>query len=344
MSGDHDDTTSDTESSTQSNNTQSSTQSNNTQTNTQSDPQSDPLNDPVIINHTLNETIVEPNIIITNQQGSDISGNEITHTTFDTTNPDMVAQIDQNLVGKVEPNYDDGVITESDTVLNEIKLYASKIHCSEFQGKGTIDDYNKLFVAASKIANEAKQMELDVDIQGFNEFGRAADELSELFSSFIIKLQNVSIINDITFLRAILEALKKINNLSDVFGRFKETILATTTIKIPKTAHDTKIVLEGVMSELNCAMNYISHFVNPTENVPQNADLSVEDKHIIDRAVDTIDNWNMLCEQGVSIALNNSPDIQYINQTNTELKNKSNILKNATLTLKLKLANYNIRK
>ena len=73
-----------------------------------------------------------------------------------------------------------------------------------------------------------KQMQLDIDIDGFNNLGQAADDLSALFGSFIIKLQTVSIIDDTVFLQAVATALRKIVNLSKVFGCFKDTILATT--------------------------------------------------------------------------------------------------------------------
>ncbi len=59
----------------------------------------------------------------------------------------------------------------------------------------------------SNIATETKQMQLDIDVDGFNEFANTADDLSNLFNSFIIKLQNVNIINDIIFLQSILNVL-----------------------------------------------------------------------------------------------------------------------------------------
>ena len=83
----------------------------------------------------------------------------------------------------------------------------------------------------------------------------------------------------------------------------------TSSIKIPKSAQETNVVLTGVMDELNCAMNYINHFVSP-ETELQSANLSDVDKNIIKKAVQTIDNWKVLCDQGVSIALNNNSDIQ----------------------------------
>jgi len=297
------------------------------------------------VHFTKDETITGIGYTITNQQGTDISGTEITHSIFFTTDAsDSDIQINEDLVEYVDALYDDETGSENGQIVNQIKSYAQKLKCEDFHGKGTIDDYTQLFIAASKIANESKQIELDVDIEGFNEFAQAAEEMSQLFESFIIKLQNVNIINDLSFLRAILAALEKIYNLSEVFGKFKQTILATSTIQIPKSAHDTSVVLKGVMDEISCAMNYINHFVNPTSFVPPDADLSIIEKNIINKAVDTIDHWNVLCETGISIALSNNDDITFINQASNILKTTTQNLKTNTQTLKNKLAAYNITK
>jgi hypothetical protein len=234
------------------------------------------------------------------------------------------------------------IIMKQSITITMINYLQNQIKCNNFNGKGTIDDYAELFNAASKIASESKQMALDIDIEGFNEFATAADDLSALFNSFILKLQNVNIINDTNFLTSILHSLQSIVNLSNTFGKFKETILATTTIQLPKSAHDSKVILQQVANELNCAMKYISYFVDSSNTKPNNADLSADEQSIISSAVNTIDNWNNLCDQGITIALNNNPDIQYINEMNTDLKSKTNILVNATNTLKNKFAFYNI--
>lgn len=291
---------------------------------------------------TLDETIQGTGFVVSNTQGPDASGNEITHTTFTTTDPTVDFQIEEDLTGKVEAYYDDTQESETAQILSTIQTYASKIQCSDFHGKGTIDDYSELFNAAAKIANESKQMQLDVDIDGFNEFASAADDLSNLFTSFIVKLESVSIIDDMNFLRAVADALQKIWKLSEVFGKFKETILATSSIQIPKSAHETKLVLENVMSNVNCAMKYISHFVDASFSAPPEAELSQEEKNIIHSAVNTIDNWNILCEQGVSIAMSSNPDVQYITNASNELKSTTLTLKNATDKLKNKLASYHI--
>ena len=162
-------------------------------------------------------------------------------------------------------------------------------------------------------------MELDVDITGFNDFAQAADDLSELFNGFIIKLQNVNIITDINFLTIISNALRRIVHLSDVFGRFKQTVLSTTAIQLPKSAHETKIVIDGVMEEVNCAMKYIEHFVSPTDLSLSAAALSAEEKNIIAKSVETIDNWNTLCQYGVSIAMSNDVDVISIQHASEEL-------------------------
>jgi hypothetical protein len=295
---------------------------------------------PVNVPRDLDETIVGNGFIVENDQTVD-NGNVTTHTTFDTTAETSDIQIDMDLSANVVSYYDNTGETQTAQLLGEIELYAGKIQCSDFHGKGTIDDYSALFSAAAKIANESKQMELDVDIEGFEEFATAAEDLSKLFQSFILKLENVSIINDTAFLVSVLNALKKIADLSDTFGKFKETILATSSIQIPKSAHQTKVVLENVMGQINCAMTYINHFVDGSNSpAPIVADLSQEEKDIIDNAVSTIDHWNLLCEQGVSIALATHPDIQYITNASNNIKETTSVLKNATNKLKLKLQEY----
>jgi hypothetical protein len=302
-----------------------------------------PPNIPEIVNFTLNETLSTPGAVITNQQGQSASGDGVTQTTFQTeAHPDNDAvEITENL-GQVVQSYFDNTTTptESSVILNDIKAYAAQIKCENFHGKGTIEDYSELFRAASKIANETKQMQLNVDIEGFDEFGAAADELSNLFNGFIIKLQSINIIDDLNFLKSVRSALAKIARLADVFGEFKKTIIATATVELPKSAHDARLVVEGVMSEINCAMNYISHFVNPVAPAPTGAELSSVEKNVIEKAVDTIENWSVLCDQGVSVAMNNSPDIIYMKAANTELKAKSNVLKDNISRLRNKLTAY----
>ena len=287
----------------------------------------------------LNERITTSNYVITNSQGIDNNGLIITETTFVSKDPDHTIEINEDLVQNVEI-YDDEINSQNNDLLNQIKLCAVEINCDKFHEKGTIEDYRELFIAASNIATETKQMQLDIDVDGFNEFANAADELSNLFNSFIVRLQNVNIINDTLFLQSILNALKKIVNLSNTFGRFKETILATSVIKIPKSAHDAKIVIENIMKEINCAVDCINYFVDPTISKPDDVDLTSDDKDIIHAATTTINNWNSLCEHGVSIELSNNPDIIFINQTNLDLHNKTNILKNASNMLKTKLDTF----
>ena len=186
-----------------------------------------------------NNSHADPNVqIVTNVYEDQVTMDSevITQVQFDASGTNI--EIHESLT-QVESIYDDEVPSSANTnLLDEIKLYASEIQCSDFHGKGTVDDYTALFNAASKIANDVKQMQMDVDVDGFNEFGQAADELSSLFTSFIARLQNVSIIDDSVFLQSIATALRKIVNLSKVFGKFKETILATSTIKIPKSVQD----------------------------------------------------------------------------------------------------------
>jgi len=288
----------------------------------------------------INETINGVGYQVTNNQQSIPDVSVTTTSTFTTSDPTAVPQINQNL-NEVVNEYDNTNIPATEGIVNEIRHYAAQIKCDDFHGKGTIDDYAALFQAASKIANETKQMQLDIDVDGFNEFGQAADDLSALFINFTKKLQSVNIIDDTLFLQAVLNALKKIYNLSEVFGRFKETILVTSEIKIPKTAGDTKDILVSVMSEVNCSLNYINNFVNPDPNLVE-AQLSDADKNIISKAVVTIENWHVLCVQGVSIAMTTNTDMQYLKQTNSDLKQKTNVIRNATTILQNKLRQMGI--
>lgn len=301
------------------------------------------FNIPQIVNFTLNQVLDTSGVEIVNKRGTTVDGTFVVNTTFTTLHPENYnVDICENLVEYVEMYDDESDPTKQTAIIfNEIKDYASKIKCTDFQGKGTIDDYTNLFNAASQIANETKQIELDIDVDGFTQFGEAADELSKLFQNFIIKLQNVNIINDVTFLRTIADALKKIYNLSNVFGKFKETILSTTKIQIPKTTHDTKILLEDVVDEINCAMNYIHYFVDSSESASDDAKLSDEEKNIINSATTTIENWKTICDEGVTIAMSNNSDIKYITQTSNGMINTSVNLKNATSKLKAKLAIFN---
>lgn len=288
------------------------------------------------------DTIVGDGFIVENNQTVDLSGNVDTHTTFVTTAVDSDVQITQDLSGNVDAYFDNTSNASTSALLNQIKDYAEKIQCSDFQGKGTIDDYSVLFNAAAKIANETKLMKLDVEIDGFNEFAAAADQLSALFNSFIIKLENVNIIDDTAFLASIVNALHKIWTLSETFGKFKQTILATSNIQLPQSTHDTRVAIESVISQLNCAMKYINYFVDDTAPVPLNAALSDTEQSIISNAVTTIENWNVLCEQGVSIAMSTNPDVVFIKNSNALLKQNTSILTVATNKLRAKLLQYNV--
>ena len=61
-------------------------------------------------------------------------------------------------------------------------------------------------------------------------------------------------------------------------------------------------------------------------------------------AIKTIDDYNDLCINGVSVALENNPDIQYINQVNADLKTKTTALNSAVSMLTAKFSQLsNIR-
>jgi hypothetical protein len=308
------------------------------------DPSCNPLNmitKTAIINDLSSVVISGDGYKITTNTGIDASGSKVTNIIFDSSSINIHEDLNETISMYNDETDPSG---QSVLLLNEITSYAQQIKCSDFHGKGSIDDYTLLFQAAANIANESKHMDLNIDIEGFNEFSQAADDLSSLFNGFILKLQNVNIINDTAFLKAIASALKKIVNLSNVFGKFKEIVLATSTIQIPKSSHDTAVIIDNVMDEINCAMKYIGYFVSPDSNPTLiDAELSAKEQNIIQKSVDTINSWNVLCEQGVSIAMANDIDIQHIQSASTELKTTTRNLKNITANLKSKLSSFNIQ-
>jgi hypothetical protein len=281
----------------------------------------------VVPTDLTNFTIIEPGITIK----GDSTGIEL-----DTYLP-VIPDISLNFKQEVT------IVTDSSddqSLVEQIRMYAGQINCTDFHGKGTIDDYAILFDAASRLVNETKHVELDVEIEGFNEFAQAADELSTLFSNFTKRLQSVNIIEDTAFLTAILNALRRIVRLTEEFGRFKETIKATNTIQLSDSVGETKRILEGVTDEITCAMNYITHFTSPDGTVVPSAELSSDDKNAIQRSVQTLNAWSEICNHGVSIAMMNDPDVRYIQQTNQLFMQQSVLLKQASSKLRGRYAAY----
>jgi hypothetical protein len=281
---------------------------------------------PVNSNSVNASTIIEPGITIVTDSSS------ILLTTFSPANPIIREDFSQSLTIIKDS-------TEDESIVNQIKLCAAEIKCEDFHGKGSIEDYAALFDAASKIVSDVKQVQLDIDIQGFNEFGAAADELSLLFEGFTKKIQSVNIIDDTAFLQSILNALRKIVNLSNTFGKFKKSIVATNTIQLSESVGETKKALEVLSGEVQCAMKYIQYFVDPSGNLPQ-AQLNEVDKNVIRRATTTIEAWSQIYEKGVSVAMNQNEDIQYIHQSNELFRSQSVVLKNTTTKLRNKYSQY----
>jgi hypothetical protein len=78
--------------------------------------------------------------------------------------------------------------------------------------------------------------------------------------------------------------------------------------------------------------------VDGTTPAPPNSELSSTEQSIITNAITTIDNWNNLCEQGVSIAMATNPDIVFIKNASDKLKQNTSVLTNATSKLRAKFS------
>ena len=248
-------------------------------------------------------------------------------------------QITQDLSAIIQV-YNDETDPSLNAIMQEISQYAANINCTNFQGKGSIDDYAELFTVASNLAKEAKQTTLVIDISGFYEFGKAADELSNVFQQYIVKLQNINVVNDMEFLKAITASLKKISHLADVFGKFKKTILATSIVEIPKSLEDTRLILDGVMSEVDCAMKYINHFICPENDISMCAasSLSPEEKALIASAITTIQEWDNKYSKNLQGILSENADVKFIAEANQIIANTAKLLKNATAVFKGKIS------
>ena len=285
---------------------------------------------------------------IVTETGTTSDGTFIQQTAAITMDPSNDIQITIDISAIVQ-QYDNLTDISINSIMQEITMYAGKINCSDFQGKGTIDDYTELFKAASNMAKQAKQTTLNINIDGFKEFGNAADELSALFQNYIVKIENMNIVNDTAFLSEILFYLKKIWNLSETFGKFKDTILGTSIIKIPKSLEDTKNILDGVMSEVDCAIKYIECFISPETATdislccPGSHELNTDEKKQIEEAVKTIQQWNYLYNENIQIVISENADVKFIENANAIIKNTADLLKNNTAILKGKIKIYSCK-
>jgi hypothetical protein len=294
--------------------------------------------------NTFDISFVDGLEIIT-KTGKKADGTELIQILAFTTDPSSDIQIVEKLNTTIQIYDDEIADSEVNEIIQEISQYASKINCTDFQGKGSIDDYAELFKVASNLAQQAKQTSLQIDISGFNEFGNAADELSKLFQQYIVKIENMNVINDKDFLKAISVSLKKIWNLSETFGKFKQTILGTSLIKVPKSLKDTRDVIEDVMSDIDCAMKYVHHFISPeTDDCNTNlcgyAELSNEEKLMIEESIQTIQHWDQLYNKGMKIAISENADVKFIEEANKIIHTTTNSLKDATAIFKGKLTFY----
>jgi hypothetical protein len=226
-------------------------------------------------------------------------------------------------------------------LLDEIREYAAKINYKDFHGKGTIEDYSKLFEAVSKMANDYKKAELDFETEGFNDFSHTAEEMINVFELYSKKIQNINIINDTHFLISISNSLEKMIKLSDAFIKFNKTVLSISDIHIPEKVCETTQILSDAMVDITCAVNYISHFINPNNinNPLLYSELNKEDKNTIDNAVNIITNMN-LNYNDIKNRLENEQVCKDIIKYNKSIRKSSDILKNATTNFKNKINNY----
>jgi hypothetical protein len=88
-------------------------------------------------------------------------------------------------------------------------------------------------------------------------------------------------------------------------------------------------------------MQYINHFAIADPTLIKGK-LSDADKHIIQKATTTINSWNSIVSNGVSITMTTNSDIQFIKNQNQLYFTRTINLKSATNAIKNKFAFYNL--
>jgi hypothetical protein len=68
--------------------------------------------------------------------------------------------------------------------------------------------------------------------------------------------------------------------------------------------------------------------------------LEKNERDIIDAAVNSIKQWNILCEQGVTIAMSSNVDVQNITRMNSAIKTKTSSINNAITILSTKFSSF----
>jgi hypothetical protein len=58
--------------------------------------------------------------------------------------------------------------------------------------------------------------------------------------------------------------------------------------------------------------------------------------------MNTLNSWEKLCDQGVSIAMSENTDVQYLNSASAQLKTKASSIVSATSLLRNKLKQFNL--
>ncbi len=202
-----------------------------------------------------------------------------------------------------------------------------------FTGKGSLADYEKLFEQVKLVSVENVTAELNVQLDGLEALGVAAEGLSAMFAGVTATLASVRTIDDSNVLKSAAVSLDKIVKLSKVFGEFQETITATSAVEIPKSVQTTGVILAEVSKKVDVAMTYIDYFVNPSEKILEGAALNDAQKADIAGATNAIVNWNSLCKDGVSFAMTTNADIQNLRTTDETLMLQAKQLQQAVSSL-----------
>lgn len=195
-----------------------------------------------------------------------------------------------------------------DTLVTDITNLVNAIQCADVQGMGTLSDYTNLLALAQKV-NDSPELADPANITKLEDLAAAAEAYGKVFKTISDTLEVTTEISAYDVLTKIKAALTKISGMFDNLGALKLSITRTAEVKIPDSITAVATQLDGVYSELDCALEYLDYFCTGT-NAPANSALNAQDTAAIAAATGALNFWNNL--SGSTIG-NNSSQVAALN-------------------------------
>jgi hypothetical protein len=213
-----------------------------------------------------------------------------------------------------DATYDDPF---DDDEMGEITELVNKIKCQKAQGMGTLAEYAALLDLAK---DASSNISLTLDISGLTQFASLAESYGQIFQDITQNLSSVTTIDSAPALNLVKAELQKIADMYDHLDSLKLEIRRTATLRIPDTIQQTADQLQTVYSELECTLNYLEHFCDPSDStveVAQLAAMNARDKAAIDAATGALLAYKAIADnQGTVTAYGNTQVVNLTNKIN----------------------------